>query len=75
MSLSIDPTTGFVGKVPGYQSIKNSHKEKVKPFFSPMHSDKNLLRVDSTSGTNKQAPLKWANVTDPNQSIRILDSI
>jgi hypothetical protein len=42
LSLSIDPGTGFVGKIPGFQSIKNTHKEKVKPFFSPTHESKDL---------------------------------
>ena len=35
MSLSIDPGTGVVGKVPGYGSIKNYHKDRVQSFFSP----------------------------------------
>jgi hypothetical protein len=29
LSLSIDPGTGLVGKVPGYENIKNYHKDKV----------------------------------------------
>ena len=49
--------------------------DKVKPFFSPRNSDKNLLRVESISSTNKGAPVNWLKITDPNQSIRILDSL
>lgn len=71
LSMSIDPATGFVGKVPGFQSIKNTYKEKVKPFFSPMNADKGFPGLDSANKTN----VNWAKVTDPNQSIRILDSI
>jgi hypothetical protein len=74
LSLSIDPTTGFVGKVPGYQIIKNTHKEKVKPFFSPLHTERNLQRVDSDSAALK-SNVNWSKVTDPNQSIRIFDSL
>jgi len=75
LSLSIDPGTGFVGKVPGYQSIKNTYKEKVKPFFSPLPSDRNLQRIDSAASANKAPPMNWSKITDPNQSIRIVDSI
>jgi len=35
LSLSIDPGTGFVGKIPGFNNIKNTHKERVKAFLSP----------------------------------------
>ncbi len=66
MSLSIDPGTGFVAKIPGFINIKNTHKERVKSFFSP--------------GSHKQPEeprtgIDWTKITDPRQSIRIADSI
>ncbi len=50
LSLSIDPGTGFVGKIPGFQSIKNTHKDKVKPFFSPTASSSTLPASREKSG-------------------------
>lgn len=66
LSLSIDPGTGIVGQIPGFYSIKNTHKEKVKPFFSPLRSDKSLPRVDSSSNTVGKTKVDWLKITDPN---------
>jgi len=67
LSLSIDPGTGFVGKIPGFNNIKNTHKERVKAFLSPgsLQKDESLPK----SG------LDWSKISDPRQSIRIADSI
>lgn len=69
MSLSIDPGTGFVAKVPGFNNIKNTHKERVRSFFSPgsQKRDESLPK--------KSGGIDWTKITDPRQSIRIADSI
>jgi hypothetical protein len=67
LSLSIDPGTGFVAKVPGFNNIKNTHKERVRSFFSP-GSQKDASLPKSTG-------IDWTKITDPRQSIRIADSI
>ena len=40
-----------------------------------MPSEASLKRIDSSASANKAAPVNWAKLTDPNQSIRITDSI
>lgn len=71
LSLSIDPGTGVVGKVPGYASIKNYHKNRVQSFFSPggMANKQKEQEAPSQSG------IDWSKITDPRQSIRMADTI
>ena len=40
-----------------------------------MPSDSSLNRIDSSASANSAAPISWAKIADPNQSIRITDSI
>lgn len=68
MSLSIDPGTGLVGKVPGYGNIKNYHKDRVQSFFSPVPRKQKEEDLPKTG-------IDWSKITDPRQSIRIADAI
>ena len=68
MSLSIDPGTGLVGKVPGYGNIKNYHKDRVQSFFSPVPRNQKDEDLPKTG-------IDWSKITDPRQSIRIADAI
>lgn len=34
LSIDADPNTGIVGIVPNYKGLKNTHREKLIPFFS-----------------------------------------
>lgn len=69
LSLDADPNTGVVGLVPSYQSLKLTYKEKVRPFMSQMGPSQS----QQEGGSPVPIKIDWSKVTDPKQSIRILD--
>lgn len=76
MSLSIDPGTGFIGKVPGFNNIKNTHKQSVRPFLTSVNSPSQLsYQEKDVSSPPQRVGIDWTKITDPRQSIRIADSI
>jgi hypothetical protein len=34
----VDPATGIVGQVPKYQALKNTHRDKLNPYFCAFKS-------------------------------------
>lgn len=76
LSLDADAATGIVGTVPHYQHMKNTYKEHVRPFLGGGFKFRTI--GDQKSRMNDQQVSKvveWSKVTDPLQSMRILDTI
>lgn len=65
--------TGIFGHVPRYDTLKSTHRQKIRPFFGTK------IQAVTSPSSRPLSPdvtgVNWSKVTDSKQSIKILESL
>lgn len=68
-----DQSTGIFGHVPRYDTLKSTHRDKIRPFFG--NKTQTVTAPSSRPLSPDGTAVNWSKVTDSKQSIKILESL